>query len=75
MSPPATPSVELSPASKLTHNSILIDDGDLLKYILWSIGVFIMMCLAYVFWWGIFTKCKCERYYSKEDQRDRYKIL
>ena len=46
--------------------TILLDDGDLIRYICWAAGVFGMMALAYTFWWAVFTKCVyLKRYHYK----------
>ena len=66
---------EIKPATKLTHKSILIDDGDLLHYLLWSMGVFFMLGLLYLIYWRIFIKINFKRYFSRKEKRDRIKYL
>ena len=53
-----------------------MDDGDLIRYILFGCLVFVLMAMAYTFWWAIFTKCiTLKRYHYKEDDRERYMYL
>jgi len=56
--------------------SIIQDEHDLRNYILFGCGVYVIMALAYTFWWALFTKCiNLKRYHYKEDDRERYMYL
>jgi len=54
---------------------ILIDDGDLRNYILWSLFVFFLMTATYYMWYTVFTKCYDLKRYHYSNTRDRYMYL